>query len=80
MGQTVNLSLSRSDRLEDLIGKIEFATDVSAKARIAYNILKEHPGMVSFHADYIMKEDGSVDLIGVCMDVKQPGTEKPRDK
>lgn len=78
-GKSINLSLSRSDRLEDLIGKIELATETSGKARIAYNILKKHPGMVTFHTDYIMNPDGTVELIGVCMDIKSPGTQEARE-
>ena len=80
MSKYIPVTFGRSDRLEDLVGKIEFATDISARARLAYKILTEHPGMVSFHADYVMDTDGKVTLIGVCMDVKRPGSEGPRDE
>jgi hypothetical protein len=76
---SVPLTFGRSEKIEDLVGKIEMATDISARARLAYKILTEHPGMVTFHADYSMDVDGKVTLLGVCMDVQRPGTEKPRD-
>lgn len=80
MSEFITLSLNPGDRMEDIIGKIEIPTDISPKAKLAYNILSKHPGMVTFHTDYVEDEDGKIRLIGVCMDIKQPGTQKPNKK
>lgn len=79
MSSPILITFGPSDRLEDVVGKIEFATEVSAKARLAYRLLKKHPGMVTFHSDYSMAEDGTITLHGVSMHINKPETQKQRE-
>lgn len=54
-----------SDRIEDIVGKVEF-TD-TARAKLYYEMLKERPDLFRFEIQTCIDTEGKVSLLGLSM-------------
>ncbi len=72
MSNTIPVTFGSDYDFDSVVAKIQFADNISGRAKLAYNLLKDHPGMVSFTANYTMDENGESKITTISISIVQP--------